>query len=510
LCATTSDPSISLSIPNTSFHSTLQDDAEQAFSTGLEKDPENAQLQRGLQDVRSTKDQSTDAGSAGGAGGLASMLNSSDLWAKLATNPQTAQLLQDQSFVNMMRDIQSNPNSINQYAQDPRLMQVLQLMLSSNAGGAADGAGASGGSGVYASNGPSTSQQSSASKQQQKPKQEEKSKQQKEEEKPESQKEKDKGTAAYKRKAFDEAIEHYTKAIELDPDDISFRTNRAAVYLEKGEYDNCLKECDDAIEHGRSVRADYKVIAKAIMRKGNVYFKRDNLDEAISLYQSALTEHRNAETLNKLREAEKLQRQRKEEEYKDPELGQQARDRGNERFKNGSYPDAIKEYEEAIKRNPNDFKAYSNRAACYTKLASWYEAYKDAEKCIEIDPTFPKGYSRKAHVHYFMKEYHKALDTYSAGLEHDPNNEELQQGLRRTREQIARANRGELSEEEDKERHERAMQDPEIQQILNDASMQQVLQDIQSNPQSAQSWLQNAAVAQKLKRLSDAGVVKMQ
>jgi stress-induced-phosphoprotein 1 len=228
------------------------------------------------------------------------------------------------------------------------------------------------------------------------------------------------------------------------------------------------------------------------------------------LYQSALTEHRNAETLNKLREAEKLQRQRKEEEYKDPELGQQARDRGNERFKNGSYPDAIKEYEEAIKRNPNDFKAYSNRAACYTKLASWYEAYKDAEKCIEIDPTFPKGYSRKAHVHYFMKEYHKALDTYSAGLEHDPNNEELQQGLRRTREQIARANRGELSEEEDKERHERAMQDPEIQQILNDASMQQVLQDIQSNPQSAQSWLQNAAVAQKLKRLSDAGVVKMQ
>ncbi|GJR61401.1 retrotransposon protein, putative, ty1-copia subclass [Tanacetum coccineum] len=40
------------------------------------------------------------------------------------------------------------------------------------------------------------------------------------------------GNAAYKNKEFDKAFEFYSGAIELDEDDISFLTNRAAVYME--------------------------------------------------------------------------------------------------------------------------------------------------------------------------------------------------------------------------------------------------------------------------------------
>jgi tetratricopeptide (TPR) repeat protein len=38
--------------------------------------------------------------------------------------------------------------------------------------------------------------------------------------------EKEAGNAAYKARNFDEAIEHYNKALELQDDDISFLTNR--------------------------------------------------------------------------------------------------------------------------------------------------------------------------------------------------------------------------------------------------------------------------------------------
>ena len=40
-------------------------------------------------------------------------------------------------------------------------------------------------------------------------------------------KEKELGNAAYKKKEFPEALQHYDKAIELDPDNITFMTNKA-------------------------------------------------------------------------------------------------------------------------------------------------------------------------------------------------------------------------------------------------------------------------------------------
>ena len=43
---------------------------------------------------------------------------------------------------------------------------------------------------------------------------------------------------------------------------------------------------------GRSLRADYKMIARALTRKGNCLVKMGDLEEAINVYQKALTEHR--------------------------------------------------------------------------------------------------------------------------------------------------------------------------------------------------------------------------
>jgi stress-induced-phosphoprotein 1 len=175
-----------------------------------------------------------------------------------------------------------------------------------------------------------------------------------------------------------------------------------------------------AVETGRSVHADYKLIAKALTRKGTALMKlaktSKDYEAAIEVFNKALTEHRNPDTLKKLNDAERVKKELEQQEYFDPTIADTEREKGNEFFKQDKYPEAVKHYTEAIKRNPSDPKVYSNRAACYTKLGALPEGLKDANKCIELDPTFVKGYSRKGAIQFFMKEYDKALETYQVIL----------------------------------------------------------------------------------------------
>jgi len=123
--------------------------------------------------------------------------------------------------------------------------------------------------------------------------------------------EKEKGNQAYSQKRFEEAIKHYTAAIEADKEDMVYQNNLGAVYFEMGNYEDCIKACQEAINTGRYNFADFKLISKAYHRMGNAYTKLENYDEAIKAYNSALTEHRNPDSLASLRRAEKLKEKKR-------------------------------------------------------------------------------------------------------------------------------------------------------------------------------------------------------
>ena len=93
------------------------------------------------------------------------------------------------------------------------------------------------------------------------PEEEDEEAKQKKENKAKADKEKALGTEKYKSRQFDEAIQHYTNAWELHKD-IIYLSNRAAAKFEKGDYEGCIADCNTAIEEGRSVMADFKLIAK--------------------------------------------------------------------------------------------------------------------------------------------------------------------------------------------------------------------------------------------------------
>lgn len=211
-------------------------------------------------------------------------------------------------------------------------------------------------------------------------------------------KEKEAGNAAYKKKDFENAIKHYNAAIEHDPTDITFYNNIAAVYFERKEYDECIKQCEKGIEIGRENRADFKLIAKAFARIGNAYRKMENYKQAKVFYEKAMSEHRTPEIKTSLSEVEAKIKEEERKAYIDPIKAEEEKEKGNELFKKGDYSTAVKHYSEAIKRNPDDPKLYSNRAACYTKLAAFDLGLKDCDMCIKLDDKFIKGYIRKGKI----------------------------------------------------------------------------------------------------------------
>ena len=233
------------------------------------------------------------------------------------------------------------------------------------------------------------------------------------------------------------------------------------MYFEKGDYQKAIETAEKAIDEGRELRADYKLIAKAYGRIGTSYSKQNDLPNAIKFYQKSLTEHRTPDILAKLREAEKAKADAEKTAYIDPALSEKAREEGNAAFKAGDWPDAVKHYTEAIKRNPSDPRGYNNRSNAYTKLMALSEALKDADEAIKIDPTVVKAYIRKSAVLFAMRDYTKALEAVQDATEHDDGGKhtrEIQEQMYKINAAISQQRQGETEEEA----LQRAMKDPEV------------------------------------------------
>lgn len=465
------------------------DEAVKAYEDGLKIEPGLAMLTNGLADAKREAERDE---AAGGMGGLGNVFGAPDVLQKIASNPQTAPLLADPSFMAKLEELKRDPSSINRHLSDQRILSVMGMLMGVNIQ-TPDSMGA-----PEASKPPP--------KKEPEPEDLTPEEQERRAKKKEADGHKEAGNAAYKSKKFEEAIGHYEKALAVLPDEITYHNNLAAVKFEQKDYDGCVATCKKGIEVGRVVKADFKLVAKAYSRMGNAYKALKSYDEAVRAYEDSLMENRDSAVEKALKTLQKEKKLAAENEYVNPELCEQARQEGNEFFKAGKYPEAIAKYADAMKRDPTSATPYSNRAACYQKLMEWDLALKDANKCVEMDAKFVKGWSRKGGIHLYLKEFHKAMDCYNVILELDPANAEAKQNLEHVAHKINESNQ---SGQADPERQARAMADPEIQGILGDPQMRSILEEMQTDPKKAQAAMADPIINAKLQKLIAAGVLQV-
>ena len=105
------------------------------------------------------------------------------------------------------------------------------------------------------------------------------------------------------------------------------------------------------------------------------------------------------------------------------------KDLGNNEFRNGNYQSAIKFFDEAIEKDPENHVLYSNRSAAYLSSGEGQKALADAEKCVNLEPTWAKGYGRKGAALHMLKKYDDSIASFEHGLSLETNNSYLQSGL---------------------------------------------------------------------------------
>lgn len=129
-----------------------------------------------------------------------------------------------------------------------------------------------------------------------------------------------KGNEYIKSKDFKEAVQCYTRSIELDPEEAATYSNRAMAHLKLKDYRNCLEDANKALE----IKPGY---LKAMHRRGKALHFLGQYDEAIRDFQLILEqEPDNVQVTNDLKDARKDQGQQAAKKTTEPKAQSEAKE----------------------------------------------------------------------------------------------------------------------------------------------------------------------------------------
>ena len=179
---------------------------------------------------------------------------------------------------------------------------------------------------------------------------------------------------------WQEAIESFTKAIQLEPTYVSAYAGRGAAYLYLKDYQQVIKDLDRAIGINPSGNAILYVA------RGQAHLRLGNHRQAIRDYDKAI----------------KL----------DPKDSQFWATRGSAYSTLKDYQQAIKDYDKAIELDPKDAQTLRERTRAYEQLEGCRQAIKDLDEHIGQNPKDGLGYRIRALAYRGLGDRRHALEDY--------------------------------------------------------------------------------------------------
>ncbi len=128
---------------------------------------------------------------------------------------------------------------------------------------------------------------------------------------------------------------------------------------------------------------------------------RGNAKNMLGKYEEAIEDYNEALRLN-------------------PQYAETYYNRGIARQMIGKHREAIGDYDEAIRVNPNYTDAYNNRGGAHHRLGKHQHAIKDFGEAIRINPKYASAYNNRGFVKYGLRKYHDAIKDYDEAIRLNP------------------------------------------------------------------------------------------
>ena len=187
---------------------------------------------------------------------------------------------------------------------------------------------------------------------------------------------------------IDSAIEHYSRAIELNPNYAAVYNNRGNAYSVKNDFDRAIDDYTKAIQ----LKPDD---ASAYNNRGTAHSEKGDFDRAID-------DHTKAIQLK-------------------PDDADAYYNRGNTYVKKDDYDRAIDDYTKAIQFKPNYASAYNNRGAAHSEKGDFDRAIDDHTKAIQLKPDYANAYYNRGVAHDGKGDFDRAIDDHTKAVQLKPD-----------------------------------------------------------------------------------------
>ena len=194
--------------------------------------------------------------------------------------------------------------------------------------------------------------------------------------------------AFHQRGEHDQALESWTRAIELAPHRADFYNGRGATKSILGDYQDAIADFDRAIELDPQ-------FAVAFNNRGAAKKASNDIPGAIDDYNRAID--------------------------LDPQYSEVFSNRGIANRELGQLHDALVDFDRAIELNPTAAAAYSTRAAVKGDLHDYTGAVEDCDIAIELNPNIENAYYIRGAAKHMQGNHQGAVEDCDKAIELNPN-----------------------------------------------------------------------------------------